>query len=103
MWRRTNERKALYVIIDAKTDLPCYVADTWEQARRWLGCSPATFSEMLTGVVYNAERAAKRLCGGRTAVSRIRATYKIERVIEPTDEEVENWFLTDAKECAIMG
>lgn len=93
----------LYVIIDAKTDLPLYVCDTRRQAIQWLGCSSATFWAMLEGCCQSDEAFAKRLKPGYKHSSMIRATYKVEVVREPSDEEIENWFLTKGKECAIIG
>ena len=48
-----NREGFLYLIIDANTDLPRYVADTTTEAIAWLQCSSRTLMKMLhQGVVY---------------------------------------------------
>lgn len=51
----TNELlDVLYVIIDTRTDLPVYVADTFRETVAWLGCSFGTLNGMLRrGLSFN--------------------------------------------------
>ena len=41
-----NSWNYYYYIGDSVTDLPLYIVDTFEEARQWIGCSPATFTKM---------------------------------------------------------
>ncbi len=43
----TNFLDVLYVIVDANDELPAYVADTFEEARAWLGISKRTMTRLL--------------------------------------------------------
>lgn len=44
----------LYVIVDVDTDLPTYVADTFEEARAWLQVSKRWMAKILReGIVFN--------------------------------------------------
>ena len=42
-----NSWGCYYYIGDVSTDLPLYIADTFEEAREWIGCSPAKFVRMI--------------------------------------------------------
>ena len=48
-----NPLSCFYYICDVDTDLPVYIADTSQDAMRFLGCSSRTFYKMLNdGHVY---------------------------------------------------
>ena len=55
-----NPRGFLYLIIDDKTDLPVYVADTAAEAIEWLDCTRSTLYRMInTGSSFNGYRCEK--------------------------------------------
>lgn len=44
----------LYVIVDTTSDLPVYVADTYEEARAWLQVSKRWMAKILSeGIAFN--------------------------------------------------
>ena len=50
----TNFLDILYVIVDTDDELPAYVADTFEEAREWLGISKRWMTKMLReNIVYD--------------------------------------------------
>lgn len=76
-----------FVLIDRDTDLPLLVSDTAFDIMVALHCKRTTVWNLMTGKITKCPLAKK---------------YKVEKVYIPSDEEVENWFLTKDKDCAII-
>lgn len=47
----TNILDVLYVIVDTEDELPAYVADTFEEARAWLGISKQWMTKILREMI----------------------------------------------------
>ena len=79
----------VYVLIERQTDLPLLVADTHQEVLRYLGCklsSKAVIWHLMHGTRHHG----------------LGAIFSLEKVRIPSDEEIEEWFLTKESDCAIM-